>query len=175
MSQTQQRTSRPPVEYWFIVGLGLSASGLFYAAIAVVAWYFFLKRRQPRMDWELLMVASGYLGIATVRIFQILLMRENPYRMTEHVILSAAALMLLFSQRRGWAWFLLVASALGALIWFLSAALGITKHTSAQFMVLAGLIDLLWIWLLAHWLRRTKKREVTDAPKIQRYDAPNRG
>jgi hypothetical protein len=58
-------------------------------------------------------------------------------------------------------------SLLHSVLWyfFLSAALGITKHASAQVMVAAGLIDVLWIWLLAHWLRKKQKTGFADASK----------
>jgi len=104
------------------------------------------------------MVASGFIGLAAVRIAQILTSGDNLYRVTEHVIFSVAALVLLFSQQRGLAWFLLGVSVLRALGWFLSAAFGLTKHARAQFMLLAGLIDSLWVWLLAQWLRRDHQR-----------------
>jgi hypothetical protein len=155
MNQDPPETYRFPVEYWLIISIGLSASGLFYAAVAVVVWHFVL-RRFPRSDWELLLVASGILGIATFQIFRVELSRANLANMAEHIVLPTLVLTLFFTRRRGCAWLLLVISVLSATALLVMAAAGNTQYRSPQLLVLA-VIDLLWVWLLTRWLHRNRK------------------
>jgi hypothetical protein len=151
-NEGQRQSSGVPFEYWAILGLGLGASGYLYFFLLVVILYLLLKRLQPRADWELLMVASGYFGVGIFGTLQMLYRGENALHFMEPVIVTCAALSVLYTQRRGWACFLLMYSVLSALVFLLSALLHVPKGARPEFAVFNAVFFGLGAWLIKRWL-----------------------
>jgi hypothetical protein len=154
--QNQEPISRYPFEYWVMLALVLGQSDWGHLLFAAFFWYMILKWKRPGSDFEPLMVASGHLGNAIVRAELVFMWGRSPYSMIEPVALSGVALALLYTRRRGWAWLLLVVASFEALVFLLPAISLVRKQLDAQPLVIAALIDLLWVWLLVCWLRRKR-------------------
>jgi hypothetical protein len=144
-----------PLEFCMLCGIAISASGNFHMFIVIVIFYLFLKPMQPSGDRTLAMLASGFTGGSIMQFVQMLAWNKGPVHFLEPAVVAIAALILLTTERRGLAWFLLVYSAFGVLINLLSA-LGFPRNVDLQIVVFRMIFLGLEIWLLVRWLRRKR-------------------
>ena len=169
--ENPQSANRLPLEYTLTVVVAISAGGYFYVVTLVLVLYLLLKRMRPRTDWELLMIASGYTGLNIIGSLHILSSGESPFFLLEPVLVSCAALAVLFTQRRGWALFLFVYSIAGALICLLTALLYIHKGVRPDYPVLRAAFFGSGTWLLKRWLYDHRRVQVAKLLK-KKSDGP---
>jgi hypothetical protein len=151
--------TRYPVEYWVFLPTVLSTTGWYYHFVAIVVWYFVLGWMRPKADYELRMVACGYLGFGTMDIIQSSNQSGQPYAILYTIASCSVAFVLICGQSRFWAWLLLVISAVVALLFLLGSALLTSFKPDApvnlSLGLVVGLVHSFWVWLLVRWLRRT--------------------
>jgi hypothetical protein len=156
MKQAQQQRTSPPIEYWFVLVIALRASGLYYDILFIIGLYFLFKHLQPSAGFTLLTATSIYVGIAVAKIYGLLILYPDSYsilRIIEPVIVAFATVALLFTQKRGWAWALIIYSALSGLLFFIGAAYHIPKAANPKALFLAAVLGFVELWLLSSWLR----------------------
>ena len=156
MKQAQQQRTSPPAEYWCILAIALHASGLVYFILFIVGLYFLFKRLQSAAGFTLLAVTSILVGMAVAQIYQLVIVHPESYsflRISEPVFVSFVAIALLFTQKRAWAWVLIIYCALGALLWFILTACHFPKAPDPRSVSLGAVLSLVELWLLSSWLR----------------------
>jgi hypothetical protein len=158
MNQEQPPTNRLPIVYWIIIGFALGAMDRLYAVPITVGLYFLLKHLRPKAGYELLTVASVFTGMALTQILHKLLFPDlfPFYRLSEPVAVAVMALALLCTQRRGWAWILIIYSALFGVFLLLSLPFHYPKNMRPQIQFVYAAVYLTMLWLLVRWLRKQK-------------------
>ena len=156
MKQVQQHRTTPPVEYWIILGIALRASGLLYHILFIIGLYFLFKHLQPLGGFPILTVTSIFVGMAASQIYSLLVLHPELYsvhRILEPVIVAFAAVALLFTQKRGWAWALIIYSALGGILFFIGAVYHFPKAANPRSLFLEAILCFIELWLLSSWIR----------------------
>jgi hypothetical protein len=158
MNQEQPPTNRLPIVCWIIIGFALGVIDRFYTIPITVGLYFLLKHLRPKAGYELLTVASVFTGMALTQILKRLLFPDlfPFYRLLEPVVVAGVALALLCTQKRGWAWVLIVYSSLFGVLLLLSLPFYYPKNMRPQFQFICAVINLTMLWLLVRWLRKQK-------------------
>ena len=145
-----------PAEYWMLVGVGLSAAGYAYTVVTVIVLYLIFKYARPHANWELLLLASGFMGVNLIKTFHLLSSHQTPIHFLEPFLVTNAAITLLCTGQRGWARLLLVYSLLGMFIEpvaaFLSDPRNFRVRENLFTMVFLGLA----VWLITRWMARQK-------------------
>jgi hypothetical protein len=162
-SQNQPLPIRYPVEYWVFLPIILASTGWYYPFVAIVAWYLVLKWMRPGSDFESRMVASGYLGMATISVIQTRPTGDHaayyPYAIVIIILLACVAFALVCSRSRFWPWALLVISGVLALFTLLGGVVvGMLRGDRVQDSVVYGLLFSLWTWLLILRLRKHRRK-----------------
>jgi hypothetical protein len=178
MSQKKPQTVRPlMMEYWFVIGIALGASGMFYTLAFVAILYFLLKRQQPNIGFELLTVTSTLAGMAFADIFKVALRPElySLDHLWEPVGVMCVTLCLLHTQKRGWAWLLIVYSGVMGVLMLLAAAWHLPKNVRPQFEIIVAAIYFVILWLLVRWIRAQKSLASThdEMDDSKKNTAPN--
>jgi hypothetical protein len=156
MKTDSQQRSRPPIEYWILLGIALRASGLTCHLLFIVVLYFLFKHWQPFAGFSLLTLTSIFVGMGFAKIYYLLILYPQNYstlRFFEPLIVAFTAGALLFTRRRGLAWLLVVYSALGVLIFFLGAVYHFPRKASPQALFFAATLSFIELWLLTTWIR----------------------
>jgi len=159
MNPKSASAARPPIEYWFFLGVALRASGLTYVILLMIGLYFLLRRARPNGGYALLTVTSVLLGLHLFAIYLTLLTPLDWHRCLRLLVPVAVAtisLNLLFTEKLVWAWLLII--FLGFNI--CSLLRKILFHTPQlgplQYLLFFVLVDLLLLWLLWGWLQKQK-------------------
>jgi hypothetical protein len=172
ISANPQTTGYFQFEYWLLFGIALCASGYFYMALSVVTLYILLSRLQPRADWELRMVASGFTGAYIFKIFYILSENTGPIHLLEPALVILVAVVLFFTQQRGLALVLFLYSVLGVIVQLLSALVHF-KDTSPKYAIFWAVLLGLSAWLIRHWLIRAAGSRKAPEPTASSVSANN--
>lgn len=138
------------------LGIALRASGLFYHILFIVGLYFLFKHLQSAVGFTLLTATSIFVGMAVAQIFRLVIVHPESYsflRIIEPVIIALAAVALLFTQKRGWTWALIIYCALSGLLFFIGAAYHFPKTANPQSLFLAAVLSFMELWLLSSWIR----------------------
>ena len=156
MKQTQQQRTSPPIEYWFILGIALRASGLTYHIVFIIGLYFLFKHFQPAAGFTLLTATSIFVGMSVAQLFRLLILVPESYtflRAIEPLVVAFVAVALLSTQKRGWAWALIIYCALSGVLFFVGAAYHFPKAANPKSLFLAAVLSFIELWLLSSWIR----------------------
>ena len=158
MNQEKLTADRLPMICWIIIGFAIGAMDTFYTAPIVVGLYFLLKHLRPKASYELLTVTSVFIGLALTQILQKLLFPDlfPFYRLSEPVAVAGIALALLCTQKRGWAWALIIYSAFFGVLLLCTLPFHYPKNMRPKFQIICAVVDLTILWLLVRWLRKQK-------------------
>ena len=74
MKQAQLQRTSPPMEYWFILGIALRASGLTYHILFIIGLYFLFNHFQPAAGFTLLTATSIFVGMSVAQLFRLLIL-----------------------------------------------------------------------------------------------------
>jgi len=151
--------TRPPIEYWFFLGVALRASGLTYVIILMIGLYWMLRSARPNAGYALLTVASALVGLALSVIYLALLKPldlHHCHELMEPIASASFVLALLFTEKRVWAWLLIIYLGLNVCLLFRKALFHTPQLGTVQFLLFFALVDLLLLWLLWGWLQKRK-------------------
>ncbi|HTY87074.1 MAG TPA: hypothetical protein VMB80_06385 [Candidatus Acidoferrum sp.] len=154
--QKPQKPAPPMMEYWFVIGIALSASGMFYNLLFIAVLYLLFRHQRPDAAFELLTVTSLLVGMALSDIFKMALSPElnSVHRYWEPAGVIAATLALFYTEKRGWSWLLISYSAVMVAFKIWAAAKHLPRGVRPQFQIVHAGIFFLVLWLLAIWLRK---------------------
>ena len=142
--------------YWTILGIALGWGGMFYTFVSVLGIYLLLTRLRPGARFELMIVASAFGGMAVVQVFHTIL-RPNLFsldHLLEPIVVAGLAIVLLFTQKRVWAWCLIVYSTVIGVLSLYVALHHLSKESRPQFQFANAVISAILIWLLVCWLHK---------------------
>ncbi len=152
MKQAQQQRTALPIEYWLILGIGLRAKGLTYHILFIIGLYFLFKYFQPAAGFTLLTVTSIFTGMSVAQLFRLLPQIHESYTLIcaiEPLVVAFAAVALLFTRKRGWAWALIIY----CLICCLVAVYYFPKTRNPQSLFILAVFSFIELWLLSSWIR----------------------